>query len=176
MGSDRGALPALQLVGFWWPALRTGQATSAAPGSLCVHTNTGSALVCITRTRHPASWKVGSQRVGIFASHLRDQHFGYEHTRCLRHVTGFPGPGLLQVLRPFHRHQPTTGLTCRPTGTGGTVPTFGSQPINSVVFSAGRAQPGGRLGDASLMPARIRVTLPSTRAVCDGPYWLVRKR
>ena len=37
----------------------------------------------------------------VFTSGLRDQQFGCEHTGPLRHVTGFPGLGLLRVLRPI---------------------------------------------------------------------------
>ncbi len=87
--------------GFPRPALRTGRATSTASGSPCAHaTTSGSACVCITRTRRPASPRSGSG-APVFTSDLRDQQFGCEHTGPLRHVTGFPGLRLLRVLRPI---------------------------------------------------------------------------
>ena len=53
-----------------------------------------------TRTRRPASTGPGDG-ASVFTSGLRDQQFGCEHTGPLRHVTGFPGLGLLRVLRPI---------------------------------------------------------------------------
>ena len=57
-------------------------------------------LVCITRTRRPASTRPGPS-APVFTSGLRDQQFGCEHTGPLRHVTGFPDLRLLRVLRPI---------------------------------------------------------------------------
>ena len=57
-------------------------------------------FVCITRTRCSASERSG-HGAPVFTSDLRDQPFGCEHTGPLRHVTGFPGLGLLRVLRPI---------------------------------------------------------------------------
>ena len=51
----------------------------------------------------------------------------------LRHVAGFPGLGLLRILRPARGHQPTTGLPATTLAAGGqgdsrVVPTFTTSP------------------------------------------------
>ena len=99
--------------GFPRPALRTGRATSGASGSPCVHATGGSACVCITRTRRSASPRQG-HGAPVFTSDLRDQQFGCEHTGPLRHVTGFPGLGLLRVLRPIPPASAGNGPSRRP--------------------------------------------------------------
>ena len=50
----------------------------------------------------------------VFTSGLRDQQFGCEHTGPLRHVTGFPGLGLLRVLRPIPPASASNGPSPRP--------------------------------------------------------------
>ena len=50
----------------------------------------------------------------VFTSDLRDQQFGCEHTGPLRHVTGFPGLGLLRVLRPIPPASAGNGPSRRP--------------------------------------------------------------
>ena len=50
----------------------------------------------------------------VFTSGLRDQHVCCEHTGPLRHVTGFPGLGLLRVLRPIPPASAGNGPSRRP--------------------------------------------------------------
>ena len=50
----------------------------------------------------------------VFTSDLRDQHVCCEHTGPLRHVTGFPGLGLLRVLRPIPPASAGNGPSRRP--------------------------------------------------------------
>ena len=105
--------------GFPRPALRTGRATSGASGSPCVHAfgvvTHRCSFVCITRTRRSASTGPG-HGAPVFTSDLRDQHFCCEHTGPLRHVTGFPGLGLLRVLRPIPAASAGNKPSRRPAG------------------------------------------------------------
>jgi hypothetical protein len=78
----------------------------------------------------------------------------------LRHAARFPGLGLLRVLRPPRRHQPTTSLPAHQPEdqwerTAATVPTITALPLVE--------------GGAQLYPCRIATTMPQTFIVTSRP-------
>ena len=82
------------------------------PGSATAHR---CSFFCITSTRYSASSRSGHGSP-VFTDALPDQLRCCEHAGPLRHVTGFPGPGLLRVLRPIPAASTGDGPSRRPAG------------------------------------------------------------
>ena len=100
VGSDRGALPAFQLVGFPGPPSEPDVQLRVHPA---LHVLMPLLVQPVSASHVPAARPRRGQGHGapVFTSGLRDQQFGYQHTGPLRHVTGFPDLGpLVRVLRP----------------------------------------------------------------------------
>ena len=91
---------------------RLARSPKRRPGSAFAH---WCSFVCITSTRCSASSRSGNE-APVFTSDLLEQRGRCDHAGPLRHVTGFPGLGLLPVLRPIPVASTGDGSSRRPAG------------------------------------------------------------
>ena len=95
------------------------------------------------------------------------QHFRYRLAGPLRHVTGFPGLGLLRGLRPTRCHQSTTGLPFRRAGCPAVRATTDGSHVHLQSIGQGGAQ---------LYPGSIATATPQTFTVASPPVVTSRLR
>ena len=97
-------------------AIQLARSSKRRPGSATAHR---CSFFCMLSTRHSASSRSGnrsSHGSPVFTSALLRLLGCCGHAGPLRHVTGFPGLGLLRVLRPIPAASAGDGPSRRPAG------------------------------------------------------------
>jgi len=145
-------------------------------------------LRCITSTRYSASARLGHGSP-VFTSALLTTRAHCGHAGPLRHVTGFPGPGLLRVLRPTATASAGDERSHRPTETGcpgtgpprwfprslsnpltGSAPTYAPAASPRLPRSPSPWPPRRRLQPARKFPHRRRCCCRRQGARCYPPH------